>query len=128
MTCGAAIAGAIPVDRSAPDWWPRILTLLDRHAAKHRRFPSLWRSALRSDRPKQPGSNLTAPRESLYLSPSTGERLAHVRMTPGTACRTRTYDECLFGMQPHAMLRLRSCSSTGSLEAQFVLQAWQHVT
>src|SRR5262249_50802977 len=23
----------------------------DRHAAKHRRFPSLWRSALRSDRP-----------------------------------------------------------------------------
>src|SRR5262245_36620029 len=76
MTCGAAIAGAIPVDRSAPDWWPRILTLLDRHAAKHRGFPSLWRSALRSDRPKQPGSNLAAPRESVCLSPSTGERLA----------------------------------------------------
>ena len=32
------------------------------------------------------------------------------RVTPGTACRTRTYDEYLFGMQPHATLSLRSCS------------------
>jgi hypothetical protein len=31
-------------------------------------------------------------------------------VTPGTACWTRTYGKCLFGMQPHAMLRLRSRS------------------
>src|SRR5262249_27874891 len=36
---------------------------------------ALWRSARRSDRPKQPGSNLAAPRECVCLSPATDDRL-----------------------------------------------------
>ena len=39
-------SGAIPAHRSAPAWRAGILTLLDRRAAEHRRFPSLSRSAM----------------------------------------------------------------------------------
>ena len=44
----------IPAHRSARAWRAGILALLDRRAAEHRRFPSPWRSARRSDRPNAP--------------------------------------------------------------------------
>jgi hypothetical protein len=43
------VLDAIPADRSTPAWRAGIFVLLDRWAAELRRFPSLWRSALRSD-------------------------------------------------------------------------------
>jgi hypothetical protein len=46
-------SGAIPAGCSDVAWRAGILALLDRRPAEHRRFPSVWRSALRSDRPKQ---------------------------------------------------------------------------
>ena len=49
------VSGGIPADRSAPTWRAGFLALLDKRAAELRQFPSplsLWRTALRSDRPK----------------------------------------------------------------------------
>jgi len=51
-TCGTRVSGTIPAARSAPAWRAGSLDVLDRRAAKLRRFPSLWRSARRSHRPK----------------------------------------------------------------------------
>src|SRR5208337_2851804 len=51
-TCGTMVSGAIPAARSAPAWRADSLAVLDRRAAELRRFPSLWRSARRSHRPK----------------------------------------------------------------------------
>ena len=51
-TCGTRVSGAIPAARSAPAWRAGSLAVLDRRAAELRRFPSLWRSARRSHRPK----------------------------------------------------------------------------
>ena len=51
-TCGTRVSGTIPAARSAPAWRAGSLAVLDRRAAELRRFPSLWRSARRSHRPK----------------------------------------------------------------------------
>jgi len=51
-TCGTRVSGSIPAARSAPAWRAGSLAVLDRRAAELKRFPSLWRSARRSHRPK----------------------------------------------------------------------------
>jgi hypothetical protein len=40
---------------SAPAWLAGILALLDRRTAEHIRLPAIWRSALRSHRPRNVG-------------------------------------------------------------------------
>src|SRR4051812_44100699 len=56
------------------------------------------------------GHTLTVTAVMPAGTPSQTTRYPMFRVTPGTAYRTRTYGEWLFGMQPHATLRLRSCS------------------
>ena len=66
--------------------------LPDRQAAELTHSPSLWRSALRSDRPMHPGDHFVARCSPIRLSPSTRERLpsdGRRRSDPGADPRRR---------------------------------------